>query len=593
MGRFLAVGVALLLLATPVAGASGATYVVLELRDRAELAALTRLVSIDRVEGDRAWAYAWPPQLERLRSLGYRFREVEQPPRPKTLRMGLLERAKSGSWDAYPTYAEYVQMMEAFASDHPDLCRLVDLGATTNQARPHRLLAVKISDNPQAEEDEPEVFLTSSMHGDEVTGYVLLLRLVDELLNRYDPASTQPYEQRITALVDGLEIWVNPLANPDGTYLERDDTVATATRFFVDATGNEAWVDPNRNFPDPAAGDHPDGNPWWGETMAMMTFASQRSFALSVNLHGGAEVVNYPWDTWARLHVDTDWFVSLSRAYADRAQAAASAPPYSDFSYLTDLDDGITNGYAWYRVTGGRQDFMTYWHGCRETTIEISGVKMPTADRLPRYWDYNRDALLGYLEGAERGVRGVVTDASGAPLDASVVVAWHDSQADQSWVHTDPEVGDFHRLLLPGSYWLVVSAEGFLAEVRPAEVGTRAATRVDVTLEPDRGLTTALEGSVLSAATGLPISGARVELVYPQQTTLVTAADGTFVVPSLPEGGVLAEVSAAGYAPVRLGAAARSPRLDLEVSLLREVDVWGDGGLRDGSEVRRLDVEEP
>ncbi|MBK6966466.1 MAG: hypothetical protein IPH20_21865 [Bacteroidales bacterium] len=58
-------------------------------------------------------------------------------------------------------------------------------------------------------------------------------------------------------------------------------------------------VDLNRNYPDPEDGDHPDGYAWQPETVAFMNFAGQHDFVAAANFHGGVEVVNYPWDTWA------------------------------------------------------------------------------------------------------------------------------------------------------------------------------------------------------------------------------------------------------------------------------------------------------
>jgi hypothetical protein len=255
--------------------------------------------------------------------------------------------------------------------------------------------------------------------------------------------------------------------------------VPSATR---PCDGSNSWVDPNRNYPDPVDGDHPDGEAWWLETRTMMAFASVRHFVLSANFHGGAEVVNYPWDTWCppHLHPDDAWFQALSRAYATNAQVAGPA------GYMTDLNNGITNGCDWYLITGGRQDYMTYWQGGREVTIEISSTKNPAGSTLPGFWTANRQALLDYAKYALRGVRGLVRDPSLQPLDAHVEVVGHDR--DHSHVATDPAVGDYHRLLLPGTYTLRFYAAGHETLTAPGVVVAAGdATRLDVTLQPVHG----------------------------------------------------------------------------------------------------------
>ena len=231
---------AVLVVAAVAAAAGEEAYLRIRVADRAALERLSLLVSIDRVEGDRVMAYATADQVARLGALGYGFETLPAPGYGEEVETGLLARAASGQWDAYPTYAEYVALMEGFAAARPDLCRLVDLGPSANQVRPHRLLALKISDHPELEEDEPEVLLTSTLHGDEVVGYVLLLRLADELLAHHDPAAGDPYDRRVTTLVDELEIWINPLANPDGTYAGSDTSLAGARRFLANPDGTSS-----------------------------------------------------------------------------------------------------------------------------------------------------------------------------------------------------------------------------------------------------------------------------------------------------------------------------------------------------------------
>ncbi len=454
------------------------------IKSRAELPALSRLVSIDDVRDLEVRAYASREALERLTELGYVWEELPDPGWNPQARMDLAARAPLGLWDAYPTYSGYVTMLQNYAATYPQIARLVDLGNTTNTVRPHKLWALKISDNPDVEEDEPEVFYTSTMHGDETTGFVTMLHLIDEILTHYDPASSDPYVQRITRLVRESEIWINPLANPDGTYYSGDSTVSGARRNLTNANGTISSVDPNRNFPDPRDGAHPDGNAYWAETQAMMTFAGQHSFVLSANFHGGAEVVNYPWDTWTGSspdftpHPDDLWYQALSRQYADLAQANGPA------GYMTDLNNGITNGGDWYVITGGRQDYMNYWRGCREVTIEMSSTKNPPGSQLPTFWNANREALLSYLENALTGLRGRVTDPWGQALAATITLPGHDHT--NSWVTTDPQVGDYHRMLQPGNYAVTFTATGYIGrDFASVAVGSGDATRLDVVLWPD------------------------------------------------------------------------------------------------------------
>lgn len=453
---------------------AGAITVAVEIADRSDIARLTRLVSIENVRGNVARAVVTPEQLQELGAEGWRFTVV-----PAELKVDPAGMCGDGwaddadrSWSCYPSYQQYEDLLRRFVADHPDLCQLVDLGPTANIVRPHRLWALIVSDNPTQEENEPEVLLTSTMHGDEASGFVLMLRLIDHLIAGYGA------DAEITALVDETEIWINPLANPDGTYHGGDETVAGAIRFLTTAEGGSSGVDANRNFPSFSDGNHPDGNPWWPETEAMMALAENNTFVLSANIHDGAEVVNYPWDTVARRHPDDLWFQDLALDWAELAQADGPS------GYMTGIsNDGITNGWDWYEVSGGRQDFVTFFHGSREVTIELSEEKTRMAEDLDDLWAWNRRALLDFLSHAHHGISGVVTDANGSPLEATVEVLGVDRVADGSMVRTDPEVGDYHRLLLPGLYDLRIEAEDFRPrEVHGIAVTGGEATTVDVVL---------------------------------------------------------------------------------------------------------------
>ena len=300
-------------------------------------------------------------------------------------------------WQSYPKYSQYDSIMRKLATDFPELCLLDTIGSSVNGKQ---VLVLKISDNVAlSEPEEPEVFYSSTIHGDELLGFVLMLRLSDYLLRNYD---TNP---GIKSLVDNLQIFINPLANPDGTYRTGNEII-NPIRF------NANGRDLNRNFPDPLQ----PGVVQQKENVDMIAFMRSHRFVLSANFHSGAEVVNYPWDRWlTRIHADDSWFVELCRAYADTVHI------YSRDNYLDGFDNGIVRGAVWYEILGGRQDFVTWELHGREVTIELDNIKLTPADSLENMWNYNYRSLLNYLSYAQFGISGRVTNSeTGNPVRATI-----------------------------------------------------------------------------------------------------------------------------------------------------------------------------
>lgn len=498
-------------------------YFKFEITNRAELEQLTRIVSIDNVKDNIVYAYANPAQLTKLTNLGYKvdFLPVSGSTKDLTMATTIAEMA---NWDRYPTYDVYLAMMYQFASDYPNICRLENLGMS-NQNR--EILTVKISDNPDVEEDEPEFFYTGQMHGNEIVTYIMMLRLIDYLLSNYG------IDTEVTKMVNEIEIWINPLANPDGTYHGGNNSVSGSWR------GNSLGIDLNRNFPDPQDGPHPDGNAWQTETIVMMDFAEAHSFIHSANFHSGAEVLNYPWDTWNILHADDDWYIDISKAYADTV--FAHAPP----GYFQSISStGYIRGYVWYTTNGNRQDYMNWFHNCREVTLELSDDKLLSSNLLPAHWNYNERSLINYIKNVYYGIRGLVTDSLGNPLDAKITVVDHDF--DHSEVYTDPDAGDYHRMLLPGTYDITVSAYAFIPQtIYNITVVDTGAVRVDVILQEEE--TIDITGIVRDGDTHAPIIGARVEIMDSVHAPVYTGFDGIYAIDNVMEGTYTFKVTADGY----------------------------------------------
>lgn len=448
---------------------------------------LNRILSISHKQVDQAdlevEAYANKEQFEKFLTYGLNY-EVNTSDNEIAFEQISSTSKIAASWDTnwnvYPKYSEYVAKMQYWATTYPNLCSLQSIGTTPNG---RNLYVLKISDNATTEETEPEFFYTSSMHGDEITGYPTMLRFIDYLLTNYGTLS------EVTNLVNGTELFINPLANPDGSYR----TAGNDTYNSVNNTptrANSASIDLNRNYGDAIGGIHPDGYAYQPETTAFLNFEATRNFVLAANYHGGTEVVNFPWDTSNTpgtgafsYHPHDNYFKYVSKEYAQLCQTADGNLNYMDAVYNTGQFPGTTNGAAWYSVYGGRQDYNNFFNHNKEVTIEISDTKTPLASDLPFFWDRNRQALLNYVKQAGYGLHGTVKDASGNPIHAKVYISGT-TDGFGSWVETSPTKGDYHKVQIAGTYDIIFEAPGYTSQTKSVTLTNDTTTTLNITMVP-------------------------------------------------------------------------------------------------------------
>ena len=420
------------------------------------LVEMMNLVSVDKVDGDSVVAYANNEEYEKFLELGIETVLLTPPSMLETHVMYDGETRDEYEWDEYPTYEAYESMMMNWAETYSDRCSLIELG-TLESGR--KLLLIRINDDET--KAKPKVLLTSTIHGDETTGYILMLRLIDELLT----AEGLP---EVNNVRNNIDLFICPNANPDGTYRKGNHTVNGATR------NNASGIDMNRNYPDCVEGNHPDGKKYALETESFMGLADEYQFTMAANYHGGAEVINYPWDNSKSRHVDDEWWQMISRQYADLAQE-------ENPEYMTDRNNGITNGADWYMIYGSRQDYMNYYQQCRELTVECSTTKCPPASDLPMYWNYNRNSIYAFLNQVLFGIHGNVKDAdTQEPLKASIKILNHDR--DYSIVESQLPDGCFYRPIKAGTYTIEVSAEGYVSKREDVAVTDNEKTIVEIQL---------------------------------------------------------------------------------------------------------------
>lgn len=437
--------------------------------------------------------------------LSYGFDAVRLPDMTRDYYEYLISCSSDDPMQAYYSIDEYHTFMQQTAALYPNICSLVQYG-TSGQNRP--LYALKISDNVQINESEPELKYIGSIHGDETVGYDMLIRLIQLLTSQYG------IDPRITTIVNNTEMWISPMMNPDG--------------YVLGQRYNAAGIDLNRNFPMPTGVDHPDDNNWGIENIAMMDFSNAHNFALSINFHGGALVINYPWDYTPVLATDDALLQQLSLTYSMHNQ-----PMYNS----TEFPQGITNGAAWYIITGSMQDWNYGFTSCIEVTAEISNTKWPAASTLDTYWAQNQESLLSYIEFAQRGIKGIVTSNAQTPIPATIKI-----NGNTKWIRNDPVVGDYHRILLPGTYTVNVSSPGYINQSVVVTVPPSGYVIQNFVLETAQ--LTSCSGQVRDLA-GLPIAGALITM-GDEGSQAVSDAMGNFTISGIYEGIYELTASAAG-----------------------------------------------
>lgn len=430
----------------------------------------------------------------------------------RALAEGKAEVPRSYPLNYVPTNNQTGTMLQQIAADHPDMAHYYTWGASVQGRTLH---ALKITSNVTEPAARPQIRYSSTMHGDEITGLVLCINLAYYLVDRY---GQQGYED-VTDLVDNFELHLLPNHNPDGTALGRRT--------------NANWVDLNRNFPEPA-GTHTITEL---ENLHFIDHAHAHHFVVSLNYHGGALVMNYPWDYTYTLTPDNDAIVELCLEYSTR-----NLPMYNG-----SFSQGITNGAAWYVITGSLQDWSYDQTDCIDVTCEVSNQKWPPNHALPGFWDDNRDAMVAYARSARAGISGQVTDAiTGEPLAATVTVV-----GNAKPVHTNPAHGDYYKLLDDGTFQVTFEALGYVTQT-VSDVSNLWGQRdvVDVALQPlaggsAHGVVVDLAGQGLDAEIAIATWPAG-ELI---ETVTVSAAEGGAYAVELFQGDYTFTASADDYMP--------------------------------------------
>jgi len=208
-----------------------------------------------------------------------------------------------GSMGGYYTFDEIEQNLDELYQDYPNLvAEKISIG-TTLEGR--NIWALKMSDNPNIDEDEAEVLYTALHHAREPMSYMNLFYYMNWLVENYNS------DQMATDILDNRELWFVPAINADG--LVYNQSIAPNGGGMQRKNGRETCngtpdgIDLNRNYSfmwglddegsssngcdETYRGSSPFSEP---ETQAIDNFISAHNFPIAFNYHSYSNILIYP-----------------------------------------------------------------------------------------------------------------------------------------------------------------------------------------------------------------------------------------------------------------------------------------------------------
>lgn len=283
-----------------------------------------------------------------------------------------------GSMGGYFTYTEMLNMLDSMMAKYPNLITAKQPISTFTSIEGRPIYWLKISDNPNVDENEPRIIYTALHHAREPASLSQMIFYMYYLLENY---ASNP---EIHALIDNTEMYFVPCVNPDG-YLYNQNTNPNGGGLWRKNRRNNNdgtyGVDLNRNYGFDWAYDNTGSSPnsssetYRGtsafsepETQAIKWFDEHHQFRMSINYHTFGNDLIYPWGYIANLYTaDSAVFVNHTRLMA------------SANNFIT----GTGNQTVQY-VTNGDSDDWGY--GEQSTKSKILSMTPEVGDPNDGFW---------------------------------------------------------------------------------------------------------------------------------------------------------------------------------------------------------------
>ena len=362
--------------------------------------------------------------------------------------------------ERYHTLDEVAYELDSIANHYSSIASLDTIGYSTCDSLP--IFAMKISDNVNTNEDEPELLYIACHHAEEILGIEICMYMINDLISNYNTDSA------ITHWVDNREIWFVPLLNPEGhsVVMELIDTTWRKNKrdnnnngvFDLDYDG----VDPNRNYDfywseggssDPSSEYYRGPAPFSeNENIVIRDLCRAHNFVFCNTYHsartGLGEVIYFPWR--AGEYFSPDYYII--RGISDTLSKLI----------INDQGNGHYMTLPGYGVDGRARNWLYGVRGTFAYCIEVSTTCIQPGWMVDDICQRNLVGAYYLLKRVSTGgITGCIYDSlTGEPLSAEVIInGYYDPNLPPR--QSDSDFGRFLRILKAGTYNIEIHKNGY------------------------------------------------------------------------------------------------------------------------------------
>jgi hypothetical protein len=320
--------------------------------------------------------------------------------------------AEPNGFEYFHTYAEVKAEIDATVAAHPGIAKRFHIGRSYEG---RKIWGIKISDNVNANENEPEIFINAQIHARERATNELALAVVGWLTDNY--GDSDAFGQRVTDIVNSREIFIVPTMNPDGaefdikggkwhTWRKNRQPIPDSTAIGIDLNRQFGykWACCGGSSAKPSSDTYHGPYAWYApEARRYRNFVNsrvvngQQQLKVILSLHSAGRLVLWPY-SYTKQDIPPEM------------------PPDDHYAFVAlGRDLAALNGYRGeqgsdlYIVDGDADDWAYNAHGIFTFTFEMArgAAKRyyPTQQELAVDIGNNRPAVMHLLEQADCAYR--------------------------------------------------------------------------------------------------------------------------------------------------------------------------------------------